>query len=178
MLRALGFGGSDAEVVAAAARSAPQLLANVSSASSMWTANAATVSPSADTRDGKVHFTVANLQNKFHRAIEHEQTSRTLRAVFKHDAHFAHHAALPMHPAMGDEARPTTPALPPNMARPGWSFFVYGRQQWGGTQEPQRYPARQTLEASAAVARCMAERRTRGVCAAIAIRDRRGRFPQ
>ncbi|GAB7128117.1 N-succinylarginine dihydrolase [Silvimonas sp. JCM 19000] len=153
VLRALGFGGSDAEVVAAAARSAPQLLANVSSASSMWTANAATVSPSADTRDGKVHFTVANLQNKFHRAIEHEQTSRTLRAVFKHDAHFAHHAALPMHPAMGDEGAANHTRFATEYGAPGVEFFVYGRQQWGGTQEPQRYPARQTLEASAAVAR-------------------------
>lgn len=153
VLRALGFGGSDAEVVASAARTAPQLLANVSSASSMWTANAATVSPSADTRDGKVHFTVANLQNKFHRAIEHAQTGRTLRAVFNNEAHFAHHGALPMHPAMGDEGAANHTRFATEYGAAGVEFFVYGRQQWGGTQEPQRYPARQTLEASAAVAR-------------------------
>src|SRR5512135_2300613 len=56
-LRALGFAGSDPEVIASAARGAPQLLAACSSAAAMWVANAATVSPSADTADGRVHFT-------------------------------------------------------------------------------------------------------------------------
>ena len=153
VLRSLGFSGDDASVVAQAARTAPQLLANVSSASSMWTANAATVSPSADTRDGRVHFTVANLQNKFHRAIEHEQTGRTLRAVFANNAHFAHHDALPMHPALGDEGAANHTRFATDYGAAGVEFFVYGRQHWGGTQEPQRYPARQTLEASSAVAR-------------------------
>ncbi|WP_370298967.1 N-succinylarginine dihydrolase, partial [Pontibacterium sp.] len=55
-LRQLGFGGSDADVLAAAAKQAPRILAACCSASSMWTANAATVSPSADTANGKVHF--------------------------------------------------------------------------------------------------------------------------
>ncbi|MDX1399577.1 MAG: N-succinylarginine dihydrolase, partial [Oceanospirillum sp.] len=48
-LRRLGFSGSDAEVLAQAAKEAPRILAACCSASSMWTANAATVSPSADT---------------------------------------------------------------------------------------------------------------------------------
>ncbi len=39
----------DADIVARAATDAPQLLAACSSAAAMWTANAATVSPSADT---------------------------------------------------------------------------------------------------------------------------------
>ena len=60
-LRALGFAGSDADVLARAARDAPRLLAACSSAAAMWVANAATVSPSADTADGRVHFTPANL---------------------------------------------------------------------------------------------------------------------
>ena len=67
-LRQLGFSGSDTQILQKAAQQAPSLLANVSSASSMWVANAATVSPSADTADGKVHFTVANLNAKFHRS--------------------------------------------------------------------------------------------------------------
>ena len=53
-LRALGFGGKDAEVLGAAHREAPGLLAAASSASAMWVANAATVSPSADAADGRV----------------------------------------------------------------------------------------------------------------------------
>ena len=51
-LRACGFSGSDAQVIEKAAREAMPLLVASCSASSMWTANAATVSPSADTADG------------------------------------------------------------------------------------------------------------------------------
>ncbi|SMC22031.1 succinylarginine dihydrolase [Andreprevotia lacus DSM 23236] len=152
-LRKLGFAGSDAAVIAAAAQTAPALLASVSSASSMWTANAGTVSPSADTADGRVHFTVANLQNKFHRAIEHEQTARTLRAVFRDDARFAVHDALPMHPALGDEGAANHTRFARQYGERGVEFFVYGRRHWGGDVEPVRYPARQTLEACQAVAR-------------------------
>ena len=81
-LRSLGFSGSDEEVIRRAAKEAMPLLAACSSASSMWTANAATVSPSADTADGRVHFTAANLNCKFHRSIEHPTTSRVLAAMF------------------------------------------------------------------------------------------------
>ncbi|TJZ73567.1 N-succinylarginine dihydrolase [Chitiniphilus eburneus] len=151
-LRQLGFQGSDPEVLAGAARQ-PHLLAAASSASSMWTANAATVSPSADTGDGRVHFSVANLQNKFHRAIEHEQTARSLRAIFKDTAHFAVHDALPMHPAFGDEGAANHTRFAKAYDAPGVECFVYGRRHWGGQVEPTRYPARQTLEASEAVAR-------------------------
>src|ERR1700733_9839264 len=70
-LRALGFHGSDEEVIAgAAATHGGFYLRLCSSASAMWTANAATVAPSADTGDGLVHLTPANLQQMFHRAIE------------------------------------------------------------------------------------------------------------
>ena len=79
-LRALGYTGDDAAVILAAVNDAPLVYSGALSASSMWAANAATVSPSADTADGRVHFTPANLNNKFHRSIEHPQTSRTLRA--------------------------------------------------------------------------------------------------
>lgn len=57
-LRGLGFQGGDARVIQQAAVRPPHLLSAFSSASSMWTANAATVSPSADSADGKLHFTV------------------------------------------------------------------------------------------------------------------------
>ncbi|MQP51149.1 N-succinylarginine dihydrolase, partial [Escherichia coli] len=81
-LRQLGFDGSDEQVLAKAAAQAPELLSAVSSASSMWVANAATVCPSADALDGKVHFTVANLNNKFHRHLEAPETEALLRAIF------------------------------------------------------------------------------------------------
>ena len=84
-LRKMGFGGSDREVLTKAQAYSPRLLSSLSSASSMWVANAATVSPSADSADGRVHFTVANLNNKFHRAIVAESTSAILRATFHAD---------------------------------------------------------------------------------------------
>ncbi|HAU8790194.1 TPA: hypothetical protein JEW24_000524 [Escherichia coli] len=59
VLRQLGFSGSDEQVLEKVARQAPHWLSSVSSASPMWVANAATIAPSADTLDGKVHLTVA-----------------------------------------------------------------------------------------------------------------------
>ena len=66
----------------ARARDAPRVLAACSSAAAMWVANAATVSPSADTADGRVHFTPANLVSHFHRSLEAPTTTRVLRAIF------------------------------------------------------------------------------------------------
>lgn len=152
-LRELGFSGRDEQILAKVAKQAPQLLANVSSASSMWVANAATVSPSADTADSKVHFTVANLNNKFHRSIEATTTRRALQAVFSSVEHFVHHAALPQQALFGDEGAANHNRLCRDYAAPGVELFVYGRQAWGGDVEPQRFPARQTREASEAVAR-------------------------
>lgn len=103
VLRQLGFSGTDEQVVEKAGTQTPHLLSAASSASSMWVANAATVAPSADTLDGKVHLTVANLNNKFHRATEAETTERVLRAIFNQDAHFAVHQALPQVAMFGDE---------------------------------------------------------------------------
>ncbi|MGQ7789907.1 N-succinylarginine dihydrolase [Shigella flexneri] len=65
VLRRLGFSGSGGQVLEKVARQAPRWLSSVSSASPMWVANAATIAPSADTLDGKVHFTVANLTINF-----------------------------------------------------------------------------------------------------------------
>ena len=81
-LRDLGFDGDDAAVVKRAASDAPRLLAACSSAAAMWAANAATVSPSADTADGRVHFTPANLAANYHRTLEAATTARVLRAIF------------------------------------------------------------------------------------------------
>ncbi|WP_273427991.1 N-succinylarginine dihydrolase [Chitinibacter tainanensis] len=153
MLRELGYSGSDSEIIAAVGNTQPGYLSAMCSASSMWTANAATVSPSGDTADGRVHFTVANLQNKFHRALEHRQTARTLRAMFPDSSRFAVHEALPMLAALGDEGAANHTRFCRDYAGAGVEFFVYGRQHWGGRHEPSRFPARHTLEASQAVAR-------------------------
>lgn len=153
LLRDVGFSGDDATVIARAAREAPELLAAASSASSMWTANAATVSPSADTEDGRVHFTPANLAAKLHRAIEHGETRRTLAAIFADEARFRIHHALPGTPALGDEGAANHTRFAREYGAKGVEFFVYGRSEYRQGPQPQRYPARQTLEASRAVAR-------------------------
>ncbi|AZL69924.1 MULTISPECIES: N-succinylarginine dihydrolase [Pseudomonas] len=153
-LRSLGFTGSDAEVIRRAAKDAMPLLVASCSASSMWVANAATVSPSADTADGRVHFTAANLNCKYHRSIEHPTTSRVLGAMFNDDKHFAHHAALPAVAQFGDEGAANHTRFCRDYGDAGVEFFVYGRSAFDSRYPaPQKYPARQTLEASQAVAR-------------------------
>lgn len=152
-LRQLGFGGSDEQVLAAAGKTAPGLLSAASSASAMWVANAATVSPSADSLDGRVHLTVANLNNKFHRAIEAPETAWLLRSIFRDDRHFAVHDALPQVAMFGDEGAANHNRLGGAYGERGVQLFVYGRDSSHEGKAPQRYPARQTREASEAVAR-------------------------
>ena len=153
-LRRLGFNGSDANVLAQAAKDAPRILATCCSASSMWTANAATISPSADTADGKIHFTAANLSNKFHRSIEHRVTGNILRATFSDPQYFSHHRALPSVDHFGDEGAANHTRFCHDYAERGIEFFVYGKHAFDSTQPaPKKYPARHTLEASQAVAR-------------------------
>ncbi|MCE9945056.1 N-succinylarginine dihydrolase, partial [Aeromonas rivipollensis] len=150
-LRRLGFTGNDASVLAQAAKQAPAVLAACYSASSMWTANAATVSPSADTQDGRIHFTPANLTNKFHRSLEPEVTGRILRAVFNNDRHFSHHQHLPQNDHFGDEGAANHTRLCRAYGEAGVELFVYGRSAFDVSRPaPKRYPARQTLEASQA----------------------------
>ncbi|QPB83196.1 N-succinylarginine dihydrolase [Pseudoalteromonas rubra] len=151
-LRVCGFSGTDAEVISQAAKSQPQLLKACYSASSMWTANAATVSPSCDSADGKVHLTSANLNNKLHRAIEAPQTSQILKSIFNNNDYFSHHDALPQHPMFGDEGAANYTRLADSYGHQGLALFVYGED--AHTQvKPQLFPARQTRQASEAVAR-------------------------
>jgi succinylarginine dihydrolase len=154
-LRALGFAAdSDAGVIARAAREAPQLLAACSSAAAMWAANAATVSPSCDTADGRVHFTPANLVSHFHRALETPTTTRILRAIFNDAEKFVIHEPLPATAQFGDEGAANHMRFTAGAATPAVELFVYGRvARDANAAAPQRYPARQTREASEAIAR-------------------------
>ena len=114
------------------------------SASSMWTANAATVSPAADTADGRCHLTAANLVTMPHRSQEWPDTVRQLRLAFAESAHFAVHDAVP--PCFGDEGAANHMRMAASHDAPGLEIFVYGTS--GGA-----FPARQHQEASRAVAR-------------------------
>lgn len=152
-LRRLGFSGSDAQVLEKAARESPLLLASCSSASSMWAANAATVSPSSDTTDGRVHFTPANLASQLHRSLEAKETSHILRAIFRDESAFAHHDPLPATPALGDEGAANHTRLASEHGALGLEIFTYGRSASSNLSAPKKFPARQSLEASAALAR-------------------------
>ena len=150
-LRSVGFQGTDLQVLETAYREAPRLFAAGCSASSMWTANAATVSPSADTVDQRVHFTPANLASHLHRSLEAETTAHALKIIFPHPDYFVHHPPLPF--PLRDEGAANHLRLAPEHATPGTEIFVYGGSVFGRASQPTRYPARQSLEAAQAIAR-------------------------
>lgn len=128
------------------ARAEPHVRAQAWSASAMWAANAATVSPAPDTADGKCHLTVANLVTMPHRSHEWPGTLAQLRLAFAHEG-FAVHAPVPA--PFGDEGAANHMRLTPAHGEPGVEIFVYGIS--GGP-----FPARQHIEASKAIARAHA----------------------
>src|SRR3989475_1596340 len=140
-LRALGFAGSEKDVLATAARQAPQLLGACSSAAAMWVANAATVSPSSDTADGRVHFTPANLVAHFHRSLEAATTTRVLRAIFADERRFAVHEPLPPAQQLGDEGAANHTRFATAGDAAGVELFVYGRAAFAEAPAPRRFPA-------------------------------------
>lgn len=166
-LHRLGFrGADDAQVLANVAREAPLLLKQCISSSAMWVANAATVSPGADTLDGKTHFTPANLSSLFHRSIEPEVTGRMLAKIFSSED-FVHHRPLPAGQHYADEGAANHTRLCSDYAMPGLELFVYGASSAAIANEtqgaennlsgPKKFPARQTLES------CQSLVRTHGV---------------
>ncbi len=151
LLRSLGFQGSDAEVNAAAWKTAPALAGAAWSASAMWAANAATVTPSIDAADGRVHFTPANLLTTLHRSLEGPETTAALRRLFPDPDHFVVHDPLPSQPHFSDEGAANHVRLCAEQGGAGVNLMVWGRAAyapWAG-----RYPARQTREAFEAVVR-------------------------
>lgn len=125
------------------AEAEPHLVAAAFSASAMWAANAATVSPAPDTGDGRCHLTVANLMTMAHRSHEWPGTLASLRLIFAHPAFRVHG---PVAAPFGDEGAANHMRLCPSHGQPGVEIFVHGTT--GGP-----FPARQSLEASRAVSR-------------------------
>lgn len=148
VLRRLGFTGSDERVLSKAWAADPALVVVCSSASAMWAANSATVCPSADSTDGKLHITPANLAYQFHRSLETQQTARVLRRIFSDETLFVHHDALPSHASLGDEGAANHVRL--GLDGPGYQIFVCGDSS---TSQPTVFPARQRKRASLAVIR-------------------------
>lgn len=154
-LRSLGFEGLDKEIVFEAFHHCPEIFFACCSASSMWTANAATVTPSIDTADQRLHLTAANLSYEFHRSIESTTTETILQRIFTDPLYFAHHPPLlPQGDYFSDEGAANHTRFCLDNDSPGVHLFVYGRTAFkSSVHTPARFPARQTLEASQAVAR-------------------------
>lgn len=146
LLSRLGFHGNAKELLNSAAHEAPHLLPHIYSASSMWTANAATISPSADTHDGKLHITPANLCTNLHRSLEVTDTANLLKAIFRNPSFFSHHTPLPPQASLGDEGAANIMRFCETHADAGLEVLVYG-------EKTKKYPARQTKLASQAVFR-------------------------
>lgn len=150
-LRSLGFGGDDGAVLQAAWSQAPAIAAAACSSSQMWAANAATVTPSADAADGRLHLTPANLLSNLHRSLEPEQTVRALRRLFPDANRVAVHDPLPAAPHFADEGAANHVRLAAGHGGSGVNLFVWGREaweRWSGVN-----PARQTRESFEAIAR-------------------------
>ena len=160
LLNSVGFEGNIEDIVVRSGEDLPHVLKAAYSASSMWAANAATVSPSADTQDGVLHLTVANLSTMFHRSIEHRQTLLTLRKILMPNFDleessrkvFNTHVspALPSHQDFSDEGAANHVRLCAEHGGPGVELFVYGRTE---ADAASRFPARQSRLASECIAR-------------------------
>ena len=127
----------------------PALRAAAWSASAMWAANAATVSPAPDTADHRCHLTPANLVTMPHRSHEWPDTARQLALAFADQRHFVLHPPVP--PCFGDEGAANHMRMASDHGQPGLEIFVYGKSADG--PKGSAFPARQHEQASRAIAR-------------------------
>lgn len=154
VLQRLGYSGSEGEILNKAFDDSPHLLMACCSSASMWAANAATITPSTDSLDGKVHITPANLASKFHRSIEVPVTTKILQVIFNNDQFFTHHPFLPMSAQLGDEGAANHTRFSGTYDGQGFHLFVYGQSAFKpNVVLPQKFPSRQMYEASQAIAR-------------------------
>ncbi len=149
-LRARGFAGNDAKILQDVYTKAPELLSAVYSSAFMWVANAATVSASADTDDGKLHLTPANLTSHFHRALEPEFSTRLLRHIFGDANHFTVHEPLPADKNFADEGAANHMRAAAQHGAEGVNIYVYGAAE-NTVARPKKFIARQQREASATI---------------------------
>lgn len=143
-LERFGFTGTREQICATAWQEDPALFVAAISASSMWAANAATVSPAPDTADGRVHLTPANLYTMPHRSHEWLETQAQLFSIFPDERYFAVHNPVPGR--FGDEGAANFMRVAPSPGEAGVEVLVYGEP--GGP-----FPARQSAEACRAIFR-------------------------
>jgi len=154
LLRELGFGGSETDMIQGCAKANSVLLTSVYSAATMWTANAGTVTPSIDSKDGKLHFTPANLSRTWHRAFDHGSMRDVMREIFSDADRFVIHDALPSPHAISDEGAANHTRLCGSHGNDGLHIFVFGFDPFHrDLRVPQKFPARQSRLAGESIAR-------------------------
>jgi len=154
LLWQMGFQDDDEAVrIERAWREAPHILAAACSASSMWAANMATVSPSSDTQDHLPHLTTANLISNLHREREASMSWFILRKIFPAEFFRVHRALRPSLPC-SDEGAANHTRLCGAHGDGGIEIFTYGVDHHNREAcHPQKFFARQSRDASAAIAR-------------------------
>lgn len=152
-LKRLGFQGSTEHMCQEAYELMPEFFSRLSSSSAMWAANAATVCPSADSLDNKVHITPANLITMFHRSIEADFCQRVFQSIFSDENKFTVHDPLPAHDIFSDEGAANHNRLCPSHGQKGLQIFVFGKEAGLAGQKTSIFPARQSKLANLALAR-------------------------
>lgn len=153
LLRSLGFTGNDKELVQQVYKASKYIFTVCFSSANMWTANAATVAPSFDTQDHRLHISPANLITHLHRAQEVGMHYQVFKKIFADETKFKVHEPLPLAQYFGDEGAANHNRFVENHDDSGVQLFVYDREAGGNQWGQSKYPARQTLEASQAIAR-------------------------
>ena len=148
----LGFSGLDAQILRSVERFSPALLLAGCYSGAMWAANSAAVSPSADTKDRKIHFTPANLHSHIHRSLDAPFTAQTLKRIFADPKYFTHHPPLPASPYFADEGAANHLRLCSSYHKPGVEVFVYGREGFFFIQNTLKFCPRQTRTAAQIIA--------------------------
>ncbi len=149
----IGYQGSHKDIIKLLAAENPKLLSMLYSSASMWAANSATVTPAADAKDKKLHIMPANLISNLHRSIEAEHSYKIFSQILA-DKNTVVHEPLPNHVVFGDEGAANHMRMAAAHGEKGLNIFVFGKEATvPGSPAPKLYPARQTKEASEAIAR-------------------------
>jgi succinylarginine dihydrolase len=153
LLKKCGFSGTDLDILKRAHQCDQKLFFSCCSSSSMWTANAATISPSLDSADKLTHLTPANLNSMFHRSIEADFTYNIFQKIFKDKNIFKVHKPLINHDYFADEGAANHCRICPSHQESGIQIFVYGRTGGRETELTKKFPARQSLAACKSLSR-------------------------
>ena len=139
-LRELGFAGTFEKVMKDVIEKAPEYLIEIYSASSMWAANWATITSSANSVDGKINITPANMITNVHRSMEARKNELMLKQIFSNKDLFTVHPRLPQCLDFADEGAAN------HMYIGNVDVFVYGKGK--GVKKTSKFLSRQGKRAS------------------------------